>query len=174
MRYFECSCSTSTTFSHGRQLKFPAPRVDQGASFSVELGSLPQPIPIRVAYSNSCTFSFEQALEMPAATLPPHHPDLSNRLEVYAAAPGAKNRLGLRLPPLEDRRPDCLLYDLFRLPATAVQSCNTTDMKVIAYSQRILVWIVTFGGFPPSLMSFHPAHLNSSKFTSRIGIEATV
>ena len=39
---------------------------------------------------------------------------------------GAKNQLGLRLPPLEDRRSDCLLRDLFRLPAVVGQSCSTT------------------------------------------------
>ena len=41
-------------------------------------------------------------------------------------AHGAKNHLGLRLPPLEDRRPDCLLHDLFKLPG-AGQSCTTTS-----------------------------------------------
>ena len=32
-------------------------------------------------------------------------------------AHGAQNRLGLGLSPLKDRRSDCLLHDLFRLPA---------------------------------------------------------
>ena len=32
-------------------------------------------------------------------------------------AHGAKNQLGLGLSPLEDRWSDCLLHDLFRLPA---------------------------------------------------------
>ena len=36
------------------------------------------------------------------------------------------NQLGLGLSPLEDRRSDCLLHDLFRLPAAVGQSCNTT------------------------------------------------
>ena len=34
-------------------------------------------------------------------------------------AHGAKNQLGFRLSPLEDRRADCLFHDLFRLPAAA-------------------------------------------------------
>ena len=41
-------------------------------------------------------------------------------------AHGAQNQLGLGLSPLEDRRSDCLLHDLFRLPAAVGQSCNTT------------------------------------------------
>ena len=41
-------------------------------------------------------------------------------------AHGAQNQLGLGLPPLKDRRSDCLLHDLFRLPAAVGQSCNTT------------------------------------------------
>ena len=41
-------------------------------------------------------------------------------------AHSTKNQLGLGLSPLEDRRSDCLLHDLFRLPAAAGQSCNTT------------------------------------------------
>ena len=42
------------------------------------------------------------------------------------SAHGAKNQLGLDLPPLEDLRSDCLFHDLFRLPAVVGQSCNTT------------------------------------------------
>ena len=42
-------------------------------------------------------------------------------------AHGAQNQLGLGLSPLKDRRSDCLLHDLFRLPAAVGQSCNTTD-----------------------------------------------
>ena len=38
----------------------------------------------------------------------------------------AKNQLGLGLSPLKDRRSDCLLHDLFRLPAAVDQSCNIT------------------------------------------------
>jgi len=41
-------------------------------------------------------------------------------------AHGANNQFRLRLQPLEDRRSDCLLHDLFRLPAAARQSCNTS------------------------------------------------
>ena len=36
------------------------------------------------------------------------------------------NDIEYRLPALEDRRSDCLLHDLFRLPAGGVQRCNTT------------------------------------------------
>ena len=53
--------------------------------------------------------------------------DIAQRERVpKGLAHGAKNQLGLRLPPLEDRRSDCLFHDLFRLPATGGQSCNTT------------------------------------------------
>ena len=38
----------------------------------------------------------------------------------------AQNQLGLGLSPLEHRRSDCLLHDLFRLPAAVGHSCNTT------------------------------------------------
>ena len=38
----------------------------------------------------------------------------------------AQNQRGLRLSPLEDRRSDCLLHHLFRLPAATGHSCNTT------------------------------------------------
>ena len=41
-------------------------------------------------------------------------------------ARGAQNQLGFRLSPLKDRRSDCLLHHLFRLPAAADRSCNTT------------------------------------------------
>ena len=43
-------------------------------------------------------------------------------------AHGAHNQLGLGLSPLEDRRSDCLLHDLFRLPAAVGHSCNTTPL----------------------------------------------
>ena len=39
---------------------------------------------------------------------------------------GAQNQPGLRLSPLENRRSDCLLHDLFRFPAVVGHSCNTT------------------------------------------------
>ena len=42
-------------------------------------------------------------------------------------AHGAKNKFGLGLSPLEDRRSDCLFHDRFRLPVAVVQSCNTTS-----------------------------------------------
>ena len=46
--------------------------------------------------------------------------DIAERERVpKVPAYGAKNQLGLRLSPLEDRRADCLLHDLFRLPAAA-------------------------------------------------------
>ena len=44
-------------------------------------------------------------------------------------AHGATNQLGLRLSPLEDRRSDCLLHHLFRLPVAAGHSCNTTPRR---------------------------------------------
>ena len=53
--------------------------------------------------------------------------DIAQRERVpKVPAHGAKNQLRLRLSPLGDRRSDCLLHDLFRLPATVGQSCNTT------------------------------------------------
>ena len=42
-------------------------------------------------------------------------------------AHGAQNQLGLSVSPLEDRRSVCLLHHLFRLPAAAGHSCNTTN-----------------------------------------------
>ncbi len=52
--------------------------------------------------------------------------DIAERERVpKVAAHGVRNQLGLGLSPLENRRSDCLLHDLFRLPAAA-QSCNTT------------------------------------------------
>ena len=45
-------------------------------------------------------------------------------------AHGAKNQLGRRLPPFEDPRSDCLLHDLFRLPADGGHGCNTTTCTV--------------------------------------------
>ena len=44
----------------------------------------------------------------------------------------AQNQCGLRLPPLEDRRSDCLLHHLFRLSAAAGHSCNTTVRRAVA------------------------------------------
>ena len=41
-------------------------------------------------------------------------------------AHGAQNQLGRRWSPLGDHRSDCLLHHLFRLPAAAGHSCNTT------------------------------------------------
>ena len=53
--------------------------------------------------------------------------DIAERERVpKVPAHSTKNQLGLGLSPLEDRRSDCLLHDLFRLPAAAGQSCNTT------------------------------------------------
>ena len=53
--------------------------------------------------------------------------DIAERERVpKGRAHGTQNQLGLRFSPLEDRRSDCLLHDLFRLPAAVGQSCNTT------------------------------------------------
>ena len=53
--------------------------------------------------------------------------DITERERVpKGPARGAKHQFGPRLSPLEDRRSDCLFHDLFRLPAVAGQSCNTT------------------------------------------------
>ena len=53
--------------------------------------------------------------------------DIAERERVpQVPAHGTKNQLGLGLSPLEDRRSDCLFHDLFRLPASVSQSCNTT------------------------------------------------
>ena len=46
-------------------------------------------------------------------------------------AHGAKNQFGLGLAPLEDRRAHRLFHDLFRLPAAACQSCNTTRQSLL-------------------------------------------
>ena len=50
-------------------------------------------------------------------------------------AHGAQNQLGLGMSPLEDRRSDCLLHDLFRLPAAVGHSCNTTSCSSHAESR---------------------------------------
>ena len=72
--------------------------------------------------------------------------DIAERERVpKVPAHGAKNQLGLGLSPLEDRRSDCLLYDLFRLPAAVGQSCNTTDRHPLVASD------VAFGFFMPFL-----------------------
>ncbi len=63
-------------------------------------------------------------------------------------AHGAKNQLRLRLPPLEDRRPDCLLHDLFRFPAAAPIAaivavtatticCERASSKPMAWAMKI-------------------------------------
>ena len=55
--------------------------------------------------------------------------DIAERKRVpQVPAHGAKNKFGLGLSPLEDRRSDCLFHDRFRLPAAVRQSCNTTAM----------------------------------------------
>ena len=43
---------------------------------------------------------------------------------------GAQNQPGLRVSPLEQRWSDCLLHDLFRLPAAVGHSCSTTLKRV--------------------------------------------
>ena len=68
-------------------------------------------------------------LKMEQAKLAEQLFDIAERERVpKVPAHSAKNQLGLGLSPLEDRRSDCLLHDLFRLPAAAGQSCNTTSM----------------------------------------------
>ena len=58
--------------------------------------------------------------------------DIAERERVpQIPAHSAKDHLGLGLSPLEDRRADCLLHDLFSLQGTVGQSCNTTDPRVI-------------------------------------------
>ncbi len=53
--------------------------------------------------------------------------DITERERVpQVPAHGAQNQLGLDLSPLEDRRSDCLLHDLFSLPAAIGHSCTTT------------------------------------------------
>ena len=53
--------------------------------------------------------------------------DIAERERVpQVPAHSAKNQLGLGLSPFEDRRSNCLLHHLFRLPAAAGRSCNTT------------------------------------------------
>ena len=52
-------------------------------------------------------------------------------------AHGAKNQCGLGLSPLENRRSDCLLHDLFRLPAALAQSCNTVKLHRTSTRNRV-------------------------------------
>ena len=53
--------------------------------------------------------------------------DIAERERVpQLPAHGAKNQLGLGLSPLEDRRPDCLFHDRFRLLGADGQSCDPT------------------------------------------------
>ena len=54
-------------------------------------------------------------------------------------AHGGQNQLGLGLSPLEDRRSDCLLHDLFRLPAAVGQSCNTTAATATGSRRKMKV-----------------------------------
>ena len=56
---------------------------------------------------------------------------------------GAKDQPGLRVSPLEYRRSDCLLHDLFRLPAVVGHSCNTTVSGLFVAFMRSL----SFPGF---------------------------
>ena len=61
--------------------------------------------------------------------------DIAERERVpKVPAHGAQNQCGLRLPPLEDRRSDCLLHHLFRLPVAAGHSCNTTVLTAVAHA----------------------------------------
>ena len=69
----------------------------------------------------------DETRAIPFAALAEQLFDIAQRERVpKVPAHGAKNQLRLRLSPLGDRRSDCLLHDLFRLPATVGQSCNTT------------------------------------------------
>ena len=54
------------------------------------------------------------------------------------ARPAQRISSGIGLSPLEDRRPDCLFHDLFRLPAAVGQSCNTTYSRGTREFIRIL------------------------------------
>ena len=56
---------------------------------------------------------------------------------------GAQNQPGLRVSPLEQRRSDCLLHDLFRLPAVIADNCNTTVSGLFVAFMRSL----SFPGF---------------------------
>ena len=62
--------------------------------------------------------------------------DITERARVpQLPAHGAKNQFGLGLSPLEDRRSDCLLHDLFRLSAAVGQSCNRIIERSITNAQ---------------------------------------
>ncbi len=79
--------------------------------------------------------------------------DITERERVpEVPAHGAKNQLGLGLSPLEDRWPDCLFHDRFRLPVAVGQSCNTTDERPPARRpfgrQRTLPVFTVKGAFP--------------------------
>ena len=77
--------------------------------------------------------------------------DIAQRERVpKGPAHGAKNQLGLRLPPLEDRRSDGLLHDLFRLPAVVGQSCNTSDEGYSVRAQRMRGFSFPARQLPPS------------------------
>ena len=91
--------------------------------------------------------------------------DIAERERVpQVPAHGAKNQLGLGLPPLEDRRSDCLFHDLFRLPAAVRQSCNTTGSRrrnrAILRHRTITYFIVLCKGVSSrSFPQARPTHL---------------
>ena len=59
--------------------------------------------------------------------------DIAQRERVpKVPAHGAKNQLGLRLLPLEDLRSDCLLHDLFRLPAPSAKVATQPDEQEVS------------------------------------------
>ena len=63
--------------------------------------------------------------------------DIAERERVpQVPAHSTKNQRGLGLSPFEDRRSNCLLHDLFRLPAAAGRSCNTTRNCVLCDPRR--------------------------------------
>ena len=78
--------------------------------------------------------------------------DIAERERVpKVPAYGAQNQPGLRLSPLEHRRADCLLHDLFRLPAAVGHSCNTTfcARESVGTSLKAYFAILVRGAFVP-------------------------
>ena len=90
--------------------------------------------------------------------------DIAERERVpKVRAHGVKNQLGLGLSSLEDRRSDCLLDDLFSLPAAAGQSCNTTEMRpnYRGFLFRRALYMAT-----PSLLTSFPAPMEVGETAS--------
>ena len=69
--------------------------------------------------------------------------DITERERVpKVPAYGAQNQPGLRVSPLENRRSDCLLHDLFRLPAVVAHNCNT----IVSALFVAFMWSLSFPG----------------------------